>query len=152
MADYLTARAAIATIIDAVAITVPVATSIVKVYESRPDAGEGLNEFPCVLITGASSRRLRGPSSRRERQYRIGLRLVVRPVDGGGTMQAVLDALKEAIADAFDAKIMLGIAGGGYHVIEGPNWPEKEPFADGGLIWEDGELVLQILDTATLAA
>lgn len=148
MADYPAARSAIATIIDAVTITSPVAASIVKVYERRPDAGTGLSEFPCVLITGATIDVDRS-SGLRERTYTVGLRLVVRPI-AGAPMQDLLDAFKEGIISAFDAKQALGGGVEGCMVVSGPNWTNKEPFVDGGAQWEEGDLVIRIEDAPTL--
>lgn len=147
MADYLTARSAIATIIGAVAITTPVAVQIAHVYEFMPDSGS-LNQFPSVVITGYQLRYVRGPSGKRERMYTIGLRLMTQPVAASAAqIQDTLDALKEAISAAFDAKIMLGL-GGAYHVLEGPNWTSQTPVVDVGLAWDDGEILLSIKDAA----
>lgn len=150
MADYLTARAAIASIIGAVAISSPVVAALSgNVYETRPD-GVDINRYPAVMITGYTSRYLRGPSSKRERMYSVGLLVLVKPI-AGATAHAQLEALKEAIGTAFDAKITLGL-GGGYHVIEGPNWLSKEPLEDGGITWDEGEILISLKDTATLSA
>lgn len=148
MADYLTARAAIAGIIDAVTIQAPAVAAIERVYETRPD-GQALDTFPCVLITGYTSRYLRG-AGKRERQYVVGLRLAVMP-GNNTTMHAILEAFKEAIGVAFDARTTLGL-GGNYHVVEGPNWTMREPIVDGGATWDEGELVISIKDAASFGA
>lgn len=150
MADYPAARSAIATILAAVAITSPVSASITKVYERQPDAGEGLNEFPCVLITGATIEVSRA-TGLRERRYTVGLRLAVRPI-AGGAMHDLLDAFKEAIITAFDLKQALGGGVAGFMVESGPNWLNKEPFVDGGSQWEEAELIIRVDDAPTLGS
>jgi len=148
MADYLTARAAIATIIGAVTITSPVTLSIAEMQETPTD-GVAVQQCPAVVIPGYQLRYLRGPGGKRERLYTISLRLAVRPADGA-TTNAQLDALKEAISSAFDAKVTLGL-GSGYSVIEGPNWTQEEPLRDGGTVWDEGEILVAIKDTATIS-
>lgn len=151
MADYLTARAAIAEIIAGVSIQTPAVAEIEHVYQYRPDGG-ALNKFPSVLITGFALRYQRGASGKREKTYTIGLRLAVRPVAGSSAqMQDILEAFKEAITAAFDAATMLNIAAGGYHVTEGPNWPHQEPESDGGVMWDDGEILLTIKSAGNFA-
>lgn len=149
VADYLTARAAIASIIGAVTIASPVAAALSgNVYETRPDA-QDINRYPAVVITGYTSQYLRGVG-KRERRYSVGLMVAVKPIDGA-TAEAQLQALKEAIATAFDAKVSLGISGG-YHVIEGPNWISKESLEDGGITWDEGEILIALKDTAAFVA
>lgn len=148
MADYLTARHAIAGLLK-VSISSPVVSSIDTVYETRPDA-EALSAFPCVLITGYTSTHLRGSSGTRERIYTIGLRLAVTAV-GEAPMQEVLEAFKDALADAFDKHTTLGL-GGAYHIIQGPNWTTREPFVDAGAMWDEGELVVSIKDVVSMGA
>lgn len=148
MANYTEARAAIATIIEAVTITAPAEVGIKTVYMGRPDAG-AYGDDPCVHLTGYTLRYLRGPGGTRERQYTIGMRLFVRPVPLYDTsMQDVLDALKDAISEAFDTKITLDI-GGGFSVVEGPNWTSEEPTADGGGLWDEGEIIVLLSDAST---
>lgn len=150
MADYLTARAAIAAKLAAVSIATPVVTTIAQVDETGGDGGDATMKAPAVRITGYSVRYRRGPSSQRERTYTIGLRLMVRPI-AGATMRATLEALKEAISEKFDGAVTLGL-GAGYHIVEGPNWIRNEPESDGGSVWDEGEIVLSIKDTVSFTA
>lgn len=148
MATYTAARAAIAATIAAVAITDPDDVTIATVHETRPDAGVQ-GEAPSVLITGFAMRYQRGAGGKRERLYSVGLRLMVRPTALSAVpMQETLDALKNAISEAFDTKVTLGL-GGGYSVVEGPNWSNTEPTSDGGVLWDEGEIIISIKDTAT---
>lgn len=148
MADYLTARAAIASRIAAVTIAAPVATVIAQVYETMGD-GDSVEKFPAVIITGYAVRWERG-NGQWIGTYTIGLRLVVRPISGA-SMRAQLDALKEAISLTFDGATKLGIAGN-YHVVEGPNWNLTEPQSDGGSVWDQGEIIVRLSDARAFAA
>lgn len=146
MADYLTARTQIASILSAVSITTPVSAVMDHVYETPVDGG-AVNRFPCVEITGYTLRYVRGPGGKRERTYGVGLRLTVKPIPPTG-MHDVLAAFKEAISLAFDGAVLLTLQGG-YQVLEGPNWTLAEPVVDGGTAWDEGEIVISIKDTAT---
>lgn len=152
MADYPTAKAAIASIIDAVTIASPVATGIEQVYAERPQGGEGLMKFPCVLISGAAIEEWSRSAGVRQRTYRVGLRLGVRPTgDNSVSAHAIVEALRNAIGEAFDANVTLNL-GGEYSVIGGPTWPAIEPQADGMTVWDDGELLIRISDAVTFAS
>lgn len=151
MADYLAARAAIASIIGAVTITVPATVRIEQVYPYWPDA-RAVDKFPSVVITGFQLRYQRFPGGVRERLYTLGLRLLVRPVPSGSApMGDILDALKNAISEVFDTSITLDL-GGGYSVVEGPNWTSLEPRIEvAGIVSDDAEIILQISDGATFS-
>lgn len=148
MADYLTARAAIATLLGAVSISSPISATLTA-YETMPDA-EAVTTYPAAVITGYTSRYSRGPSSKRERIYTIALRVAVRTV-AGATRRAVLEAFKEAIGVYFDQAVTLG-QGGNYHLMEGPNWTLREPVTDGAVTYDEGEFIVKLTDTAAFAA
>ena len=148
MSDLATARGIVANTIDAVTITFPVSTGIAAMLNYRPDGGSHNGPWPVAMITGYSSRWLRLPGSHRQRIYTIGIRLGVQHDDietGSVPLQAILEALKEAISAAFDSAVALGSSG--YHILEGPNWLSKEPLTDGGgRMWDDAEIILQLDD------
>jgi len=149
MADYRAARAAIAATLGTVAITSPISLSIARVYETRPDAGEGLQDWPCILITGAAIDRWSRSAGLRERVYRVGLRLGVRSSGQGESMQDVVQAFREAIGAKFDADLALGTSG--FHVSDGPIWPAIEVQVDGGAVWDDGEMLIEAVDDGAFA-
>lgn len=152
MVDYIAARDAIASIIGAVSITDPISASIDGRVAVHND-GRTVEEMPAVVIVGYEARYLRPAGHTRKRIYTVGLRLVVREADDAAAtpMHEVLDAFKEAIGAAFDSKITLGL-GGGYHVIEGPNWIQREPVSDGGALWDEGEIIIELGDARTFSA
>lgn len=149
MADYSTARAAIASILGAVSITSPLALNMGAVYETRPQGGEGLMKFPCVLIGGAGIVEWSRAAGVRTRVYRVGLRLGTRPSgDNAHTAHAIFEAFREAMGVTFDDNVTLGL-GGNYSVVGGPIWPNIEPQVDNMTVWDDGELLVRIVDAVS---
>jgi hypothetical protein len=140
MGDYLTARAAVAARLLTVSIGAPVSANMAAVYETLPDMS-AVNKFPCVILTGATIEEVRGASGYREQTYRIGIRLMVRPIEGA-SMRDQLDGLKAAITAVFDGAVALG---GNYHALA-PRWTQEEPEADGQGVWDDGEIVVRMTD------
>jgi len=145
MVDYISARDAIAAILGTVAITTPIAASI-QTVDVTPDA-MAVEKAPAFVLVGYESRWLRAPGGTRRRIYTVGIRLIVRETTGA-PMQEILEAFKEATGAAFDSKITLGL-GGGYSVVEGPNWIQREPVYDGGSLWDEGEIIVELGDSAT---
>jgi len=145
--SYFDARTAIAEVLRGVSITEPIDKTLTEVYEFRPDLGN-VTKFPCAWVTGFASRTLRAHSMS-ETLYSIGIRLVVKPV-GGAEMGELLDAFKEAIRTAFDAAVTLHL-GGGYSLVEGPNWRNTEPEADGTSLWDEGDLIVKLTEAASFA-
>lgn len=147
--NWLTARAAIASIIGAVSITAPVAMSVRRVHETQPDA---IADWPCVVISGASMRVVRGSSGTRIKTYEVRLQLVARDADVRRE-EEILQAFSEAMVNAFDAKTRLGLADN-YHVVEGPNWHEPGRLELGGVGMGgmEGTLIVEMKDVVTFGA
>jgi len=119
MTTWSAARDAIAAILDSVAITVPVATSIKRVYTYRTGAE---TEFPCVVISSPPAKRVeRGPGGYRAKTYDVDLHLMVRDAEIARAAD-ILDAFEEAIIDAFDNAVALNFAASGYMLLSGPDW------------------------------
>lgn len=118
MTTWIAARDAIATIVGAVSITVPITTNIKKVYKYRPDAE---TDFPCVVMPNPPGKRVeRGPSGYRSRLLDVVIQVLVRDADVDRQAE-ILDNLEEVIITAFDSAVTLGLFAG-YHVVSGPNF------------------------------
>lgn len=118
MTTWNAARDALATKLAAVTITSPISASIKKVYKYRPD---GETDFPCVVLASPPAKRVeRGPSGLRDKYYDVTMQLLVRDADVDRAAE-ILDAFEEAIIDAIDDAVTLGLFSG-YHVTRGPDW------------------------------
>lgn len=115
---WFPARDAIAAILLGVSITDPITDNIKLVYAYR-DHGEA--DFPCVVMPNPPGKRVeRGPSGYRSKVYVVEMQLLVQDADGDRQAN-ILDAFEEAIIDAFDNAITLGLFAG-YSVVSGPEW------------------------------
>jgi hypothetical protein len=141
MTDWLTARTAIAGILADVTITTPIKASVRRVYESQH---ANPVDFPCFQIYDVPRRTVRPPGGSREKLYDIRLRFMVNDADLDRA-DAIIDAFEEAAITAFDTRITLGL-GGGYSVVEGPNWEEKATFDDTTKRGVMGLLVVKLKD------
>lgn len=137
--SWSTARTAIASIIEAVSITTPIAESIKKVFQTQP---ANIADFPCVIIMGAAKRVTRPPSLR-SKYYDVRVRLVIRGADLARSAD-VIDAFEEAIIDAFDNAVKFNLAGENYLLMEGPNWEEPGMFDIGGQAHSGADAILSI--------
>lgn len=124
--NWLTARAEIATILTGVAITSPIAASIVRVYQ-HPKTN--VTDFPSVMIVGVAKGEPERSSGLREREYTARIRLMVEDADLE-RQDELIDAFEEAIIDAFDANLTLN---GKVSNLNGPQWLEPGPIEAGGL-------------------
>lgn len=112
------ARNAIATILTGLSITEPISASIKAVYQYR-DITE--TDFPCVVMPNPPGKRIaRGPSGYRDKLYVVELQVLAKDADVEREAQ-ILDSLEEAIIDAFDQAVTLGLFSG-FSIVEGPNW------------------------------
>lgn len=110
---------AIATVLRGISITDPISASIIKVYPYR---NQTETDFPCVVMPNPPGKTWRrGPGGFRERFYVVPLELLVTDADAERAAQ-ILDSFEEAIGDAFDAAVSLGVGAGSIHIVEGPNW------------------------------
>lgn len=118
VAGWFLARNAIATILNAVTITDPITASIKAVYQYRQDTE---TDFPCVVLPDPPGKRIvRGPSGFREKLYIVEIQLLAKDADTDREAN-ILDAFEEAIIDAFDNAVTLGLFSG-FSIVEGPNW------------------------------
>jgi len=147
-----TALTAIQGIIETVNISTPIVQQIERVYTYR--SGKEA-DYPCVILSNPPGKRtLRGPSGYRQKLYDVELELAVKDADLDRAA-AILDAYEEAIIDAFDAAVTLGL-GSGYHVVSGPDWqPAREGPAPGSGVpvtsaW--GMLTVKMVDAKNYSA
>jgi hypothetical protein len=141
MTDWPTARTAIAGILGGVSIDVPDSFTIARVY---PTQHANVVDFPCFQIMDAPRRAVRRPGGGREKSYDVRLRFMVKDADLDHA-DAIIDAFEEATIDAFDSAVTLGL-GGGYHVVEGPNWEEKQVFEETKARGVEGTLIVMLKD------
>lgn len=118
MTTWVSARDAMATLLGAVTITVPLSASIKAVYKYRDQIE---TDFPCVVMPNPPGKRVeRGPSGYRVKLYDVVFQILARDSDMNRGAE-ILDAFEEAIIDAFDSSVTLGLFAG-YHVVSGPNF------------------------------
>lgn len=123
--NWLTARAEIAAILNGVAITSPIASSIQRVFETPP---KYVSDFPCVMIVGTAKADPERSSGLREREYTARIRLLVRDADINRAAD-IIDAFQEAILDAFDQNLTLNSK---VSNLNGPQWLEAGTLDAGG--------------------
>lgn len=123
--NWLLARTEIASILNGVAITSPIATSIKRVYE-HPKIN--VTDFPCVMIIGVAKSEPQRSSGLRSREYTARLRLMVEDSDIDRA-DDLIDAFEEAITDAFDQNLTLNAK---VSNLNGPQWLEPGPIDAGG--------------------
>lgn len=123
--NWLTARAEIASILNGVAVAAPIATSLVRVFETPP---KQVSDFPCVIIIGTAKAEPERAMAIRDRNYTARLRLIVQDADINRAAD-IIDALQEAIIDAFDANLTLN---GKVSNLTGPQWLEAGVVDAGG--------------------
>ena len=112
------ARNAIATVLMGLAITDPISTSIKAIYQYRDDTE---TDFPCIVLANPPGKRIvRGPSGYRDKLYVVEMQLLAKDADSDREAH-ILDSLEEAIIDAFDNAVTLGLFSG-FSIVEGPNW------------------------------
>jgi hypothetical protein len=145
MTTWNAARDAIATVLAGVSISAPVTAQIKKVHKYR-DVAE--TDFPCVVMPNPPGKVVsRGPSGYRNKLYNVLIQVLVRDADKDREAE-LLDAFEEAIIDAFDNAVTLGLFSG-YSVVEGPNWDAagivqiSDSVAAAGA---NGTLVIKMLD------
>ncbi len=115
---WFLARNAIATVLSGVTISDPISDSIKAVYQYR-DQTE--TDFPCVVMPSPPGKRTtRGPSGYKDRLLVVELQLLAKDADVDREAH-ILDAFEEAIDDAFDNAVTLGLFSG-FSIVEGPNW------------------------------
>lgn len=142
MTDWPTARTQIEGILAGVSIGDPVSLTIERVYSTQH---ANVVEFPCFQIRDAPRRVVRRPGSGREKTYDVRLRFMVKDADLEQA-DAIIDAFEEASITAFDTAVTLDL-GGGYFVIEGPNWEEKQTFEEvKGARGVEGSLIVMLKD------
>ncbi len=122
--SWRTARAEIATILTGVAITDPITTSILRVFQTEP---KQVSDFPCVVVLGTEKSPARS-SGLRQREMTAHLRLAVQDADQNRAAD-IIDALQDAITDAFDANLTLN---GKASNVNGPYWELPGVVAVGG--------------------
>lgn len=123
--NWLTARAEIAAILTGVAITSPINETIHRVYETPPKQA---SDYPCVIIIGTAKAAPERAMALRDREYTARLRLVVQDADINRAAD-IIDALQEAIIDAFDQNVTLN---GNVSNLIGPSWLEPGMIDAGG--------------------
>lgn len=123
--NWLTARAEIASILNGVAITVPIASSIKRVYETPPKQA---SDEPYLIIIGTTKAEPQRSSGLRSREYTARIRLVVKDADINRAAD-IIDAFQEAIVDAFDQNLTLN---GKVSNLNGPQWLEAGVVDAGG--------------------
>lgn len=123
--NWRTARAEIVTILTGVAITDPIAASILRVY-AHPKTN--VTDFPCVMIVGVSKGEPERSSGLRSREYTARLRLMIEDADLE-RQDDLIDSFEEAIIDAFDQNLTLNAK---VSNLNGPLWLEPGPIDAGG--------------------
>jgi hypothetical protein len=145
--NWADARNELASILETVAITEPIAASIARVHQTRPKTLAG--DLPCIVITSIEKSEERACAIR-DRLYNVRLRLLVNDADLYQA-HAIIDAFQEAISAAFDANVALN---GFASSIQGPTWEEPAHLEEGGMGFNgaDGSLLVRLVDAVTYAA
>lgn len=146
--SWLTARGAIAGILASVSITVPVATSIKRAFETEPRT---IADFPCAVITGVTKQASRGTSGKRDKNYTVRFMLVANDADLA-TSGALLDALSEAAIDAFDVNMRLGLADNYTVAAQSFDQPTRANIGGTERVVMEGVIELAMKDSVSFAA
>lgn len=137
MTDWPTVRAEVATLFTGVAITSPISTSIVRVYQQPP--GDSTPDQPSVVIVGAD-KQTRRLSALRRKTYTMHGRLLVYDANTAQA-QAILDALEEALIAVIDQHVNLG---GICSLVTGPDWSVEGWVDIGGNRFVAADFTMQI--------